>query len=351
MKQKEIKFGLVAPLPGASIDGLLKFAKRAERLGFDSVWFADHIVFVAKAEAPEAWTIIAALGRETKRVSMGTVSDPHRMHPAVFAQRLATVDQLSGGRAVLTLGVGESMNLDPFGIKWNRALARLRESVGVMRTLWEAEGPVDFQGEFYNLSKAFLQVKPFNRKRVPVYIASHGPKGLRLTGEIGDGWMPTDLNPKLYGEYLKIIEEGARGAGRAMDEIEPCLWVFTSVAKKGDEAYKALEPFRYVLMVPEQVEKAGYNVHLPEEYRSLSYFNILPTDEEKRQKLREMGSYFPREVVLDFTICGPKDDCIKKIEEFVESGVRHFALFYGFSPDKDYALRTYVKQIIPYFKG
>ncbi len=350
MTDTNIKFGMVAPLPGASAEGLLKFSKRCERLGFDSIWFADHILFVAKAEAPEAWTIIAAAVRETKKLYMGTVSDPHRMHPAVFAQRLATVDQLSHGRAILALGIGEAMNLDPFGIKWTRPLARIKEATGVMRTLWETETPVDFNGEFYSLSQAFIQVRPFDKKRIPIYLAAHGPKGLRLTGEIGDGWMPFQLTPKLYAEHLKMIEEGARTVGRSTDDIERCLWIFTSLGKNEDEAYRTLEPFRYVLIMQEQLEKAGYDVKIPEEYQGLSYFNVLPTEDVKRQKLRDLGKLFPREAVLDFTIAGSKRDCIKKIEQYIENGVRHFALFYGFSPDPAKALTTYAKEIVPYFR-
>lgn len=349
---KEIKFGLSAPMPGADLEGLLKFSVTAEKLGFDTVWYPDHVVFVSPTEAHEAWTVATAAAMKTSRVGFGTVSDPHRMHPAVFAQRLATMDHISKGRVCLSLGVGESMNLDAYGIKWDRPLARLREAMKVMQGLWKGDGRVNFQGEFYNLSDAFLQVKPYNRDRIPIYISTHTPKGLRLTGELADGWLPIDLNPDLYGEYLKTVEEGASGAGRTLDDaFDPALWVFTSLGKNEDEAYESLKPWRYVLIMQEQLEKAGYNVEIPEEYKGLNYFNVVPQDEAGRQKFRKIGEFFPREAVLDFTITGSKKDCIKKIEKFIEKGVRHFVLFYRFSPDQDKALKTYAKDIIPYFKG
>ena len=115
-----IKFGLSAPMPGADVNGLIEFSVKADQLGFDTIWYPDHLLFVAPgAIAPEAWTVASAAAMKTSNIQLGTVSDPHRMHPAVFAQRLASVDQLSKGRTVLTLGVGESMNLDAFGIEWN----------------------------------------------------------------------------------------------------------------------------------------------------------------------------------------------------------------------------------------
>ncbi len=347
---KEIKFGLAAPMPGADLKGLLDFSVQADELGFDTVWIPDHVVFVSPTEAHEAWTIATAAAMQTKNISIGTVSDPHRMHPAVFAQRLATIDHISNGRVTLTLGVGESMNLDAYGIEWNRPLARLREAMTVMQKLWASEGPCDFKGEFFNLKDAFLQVKPYLRDRIPIYIATHTPKGLKLTGELADGWLPLDLNPYLYGEYLKEIHAGAEGAGRNPDEIDPALWVFTSVGDSVDHAYETLEPFKYVLVMQEQLKKAGYDVEIPEEYHGLNYFNVIPQDEEGREKFRQIGQFFPREAILDFTITGAKKDCIEKIEKFIDKGVRHFVLFYRFSPDPAKALETYAKEIIPYFK-
>ena len=349
---QEIKFGLSAPMPGADVDGLVDFSVKADKLGFDTIWYPDHLLFVApQAIAPEAWTVASAAAMKTENIALGTVSDPHRMHPAVFAQRLATVDQLSKGRTVLCLGVGESMNLDAFGIEWGKPLSKLRESMDVMELLWETERPANYEGRFYNLENAFLQIKPYERTKIPFYIATHTPKGLRLTGEKGDGWLPIDLNPDLYSRYLGEIKTAADDVGRNLDDgFDPALWVFTSLGESVDAAYKTLEPFKYVLVMQDQLLKAGYDVEIPEEYHGLNYFNIVPTDEEGRQRFRELGQLFPREAILDFTITGAKKDCIEKIEKFIDAGVRNFVLFYRFSPDPDLALETYAKEIIPYFR-
>lgn len=349
---KDIKFGLSAPMPGADVDGLIEFSVKADKMGFDAVWYPDHLLFVAPgAIAPEAWTVATAAATCTGNIQLGTVSDPHRMHPAVFAQRLATIDQLSKGRVTATLGVGESMNLDAFGIEWNRPLGKLRESMEVMELLWKTDEPVDYEGEFYRLEDAFLQIKPYKRNSIPFYMATHTPKGLKLAGEKGDGWLPIDLNPALYSEYYGEIKKSADNIGRSLDDFDPALWVFTSLGDNVDEAYKSLEPFKYVLIMQEQLPRAGYDVDIPDEYKGLNYFNVVPTDEEKKKKFRELGQFFPREAVLDFTITGSKKDCIEKIEKFIDAGVRNFCLFYRFSPDPEKALEVYSKEIIPYFKG
>lgn len=347
----EIKFGLSAPMPGADLDGLLNFSQRADRLGFDTVWFPDHVVFVAPTTAYEAWTVGTLAATKTKNINMGTVSDPHRMHPAVMAQRLATIDHISQGRVNLALGVGESMNLDAYNIPWDKPLARVRESIEVMRKLWKEDSHVNYKGKFFQLKDAFLQIKPYQRNNIPVYLATHTPKGLKLTGETVDGWLPIDLNPGLYKEYLGDIKTAAKKAKRSLRKFDPALWVFTSVGENEDEAYKTLEPFKYVLVMQDQLLKAGYDVKIPKKYHGLNYFNVTPTDEKGRQKFRELGQYFPREAILDFTITGSYKDCIKKIERYISKGVRHFVLFYRFSPDPEKALQTYAKKIIPYFKN
>ncbi len=349
-----IKFGLSAPMPGADAAGLLEFSKKADKLGFDTIWYPDHTVFVAPgATAPEAWTIASAAAGITSNIQLGTVSDPHKIYPSTFAQRLATIDHLSKGRVTIAMGVGESMNLDAYGIPWNKPFTRMKEAVEVMQLLWKNDehSPVNYNGEFFKLQDAFLQMRPFERDRIPVYFATHTPKGLALTGKVGDGWLPIDLNPSLYEKYLGEIHSAADGAGRDRDEIDPALWVFTSLGENDDEAYKAIEPFKYVLIMQEQLEAAGYDVKIPDEYKGLNYFNIVPQDTEGRAKFREIGRFFPREAIMDFTITGSKDDCIKRIENFIDKGVRNFVLFYRFSPDPEKALETYAKEIIPYFKG
>ena len=101
----------------------------------------------------------------------------------------------------------------------------------------------------------------------------------------------------------------------------------------------------------DQLKKAGYDIDIPDEYKGLNYFNITPTDEDRKQRFRDMGQYFPRDAVIDFTITGSKEDCIKKIEKYVDKGVKHFVLFHYFSPDADKAMETYAKDIIPYFNS
>lgn len=134
---ENITFGIASPVPGESVENLIKITSNIEKADFDTIWFPDHVVFMAKTLTPEVWSVITAASMKTKKIVMGTIGDAHRIHPAIYAHRLATVDHISGGRIFVCVGYGEKMNLDPYGIKWNKPLTRVKESIEIMRSPME----------------------------------------------------------------------------------------------------------------------------------------------------------------------------------------------------------------------
>lgn len=345
----KVKFGITGPVPGESVESLINYTTLYEKDGFDTVWFPDHVVFMAKTITPEVWSIITAASLKTKKIEMGTIGDAHRIHPAIFAHRLATVDHISGGRIFVCVGYGEKMNLDPYGIKWNKPLKRVEESVKIMRALWRGE-PVDFNGELYQLSQAELRIKPTRESGIPIYIAATAPRALRVAGEYGDGWVTNAMPPRLFTGKSKAVEEGARAGGRTLDQIEKCIYIFISVAGNQGEAYKTLEPVKHALIWPELLSEAGYDIEMDDEYKGLQYTKIMPNDTEMLRKFREMGAkYYSREILLDFVIAGSKQDIIRRLEEYIEAGVNHF-IFRDFSPDRKKSRRILAKEIMPRFR-
>ena len=134
---KHLRFGCFLPVPAVPVEKLLRIAQVNEEAGFDSLWIPDHLLFIPHGIVPEAWSTLAAVAVATKKATLGTcVSDPHRHHPAVLAQKVATVDRISGGRAILGIGAGEAMNVVPFGIDWNRPVSKLVEAVKIIRGFW-----------------------------------------------------------------------------------------------------------------------------------------------------------------------------------------------------------------------
>jgi len=351
MSRKGVRFGAALPWT-TPVDQILDVARASEDAGFSSVWTGDCLVLEPGTKnVTEAWTILTAAAMVTKRVHLGTcVTDPHRYHPAVLAQRLATIDQVSGGRVTLGLGSGVACDLEPFGIEWNKPVSRIVEAVKLMRRLWTGE-KFSYEGEFWKFKDASLQVKPI-QSQVPIYFAANSPRTLRLTGELADGWLPETLSPKLYKKRLKFIEETARKVGRAPDDIDPGLCVRISIADKAEDAYKRLGEVKYILMFSpykEVLKEAGYEVELPKELSSLCYPKWLPTSEWK-QKITRYQELVPTEAAIEFSIAGTTHDCIDKIDEFVKAGVKHFILVdVANYKDQSKARELYRKEIIPRF--
>jgi alkanesulfonate monooxygenase SsuD/methylene tetrahydromethanopterin reductase-like flavin-dependent oxidoreductase (luciferase family) len=347
--KKNIKFGIAAPLPGVSIENLIKYTVSAEKYGFDSIWFPDHVLFMAKKINPEVWSVITAAAMKTSKIQMGAIGDPHRMHPAILAQRLATVDQISGGRIFMTLGYGEKMNLDAYGIKWDRPLRRVKESVEIIRALWSSES-VNYRGRFYKLKNAEIRITPVN-KQVPIYISATGPKSLKNAGSLGDGWITIAMPSSLFKKQAKVVNEQFRKAKKGRKKIEKCIYIFTSIANDIDQACSTLEPIKHALIWPELLDRCGYGVKIAKKYSGLKYTKIMPNDSKMLAKFREMGrKYYSRDILVDFVIAGSVQDVRDRIEQYINAGVDHF-VFRDFSPDKDKSIKLLSKQIIPYFKN
>ncbi len=161
-----IKFGYCGV--GFDIQDFVQEGCAAEIEGFSSFWIPDHFVDIPPAnDKYEPWIILAAIGTRTNKIHLGTIAtDCIRRHPATIAHTVSTLDNLTKGRAILGIGAGEAMHALPYGFEWpsaSKRLDRLSESVKVIRLLWKSNysSPVTFQGNFYHLSNARLDLRPY----------------------------------------------------------------------------------------------------------------------------------------------------------------------------------------------
>lgn len=342
-----IKFGLVPPVPGTEVRDLIEFVSNCEKGGFDSVWFPDHMLFMANRITPEVWSVITAASVVTERIHMGAIGDPHRIHPAVLAQRLATIDHISGGRIFACLGYGEKMNLDYYGIHWNKPLSRLRESVEIIKGFFNGD-KLDFHGEFFNLENAEIRIRPVNNSGVPVYIAATGPNSLKVAGQIGDGWITNAMPEELFSEKAKTVLSNINRTD--VKKFDKGIYIFLSVSENADEAYSRLDSIKHAIIWPELLGQAGFDIKIDDKFTGLEYTKIMPSDEDMIQRFREMGDrYYSREVVEKFVLCGTPEDIVKRLESYIDSGVDHFILR-DFSPDREYSFNMLKERIIPRFR-
>ncbi len=346
----EVKFGIEGPnYPWETIS---EVAQLAEQLGFDSYWMPDHTVAtgVRRWDALEAWGTLCALALKTKTIKLASgVSDTYRYHPAVLAQKATTCDIISGGRAILGIGIGEAMNLVPFGIPYDKPVSRTEEAVQIIKRLW-TEDFVDFQGNYYKLEKAFLQPKPVQKPHVPIYIAASSPRTMELVGKYGDGWLPANLTVERYKEGVEKVKEAARKAGRDPEAIDMAHFMYGVIAKDREEARKnVMLPAKLLLLTrPRILEAIGYT---PPTYDfEMTFKLVFPRDAEAwLAKAKEL----PDEVVEKSPIVfGTPDDFIERFDKYIKAGCRHFVMNFQVSPKvlKD-TVQLFAEKVIAYFKG
>jgi alkanesulfonate monooxygenase SsuD/methylene tetrahydromethanopterin reductase-like flavin-dependent oxidoreductase (luciferase family) len=184
-----VRFGILS-FAAAPYAELVRHWRTAEALGFDSAWLADDLLQPGSADF-EAWTLLAALARETRRLRLGTlVSSVVHRHPALLAAQAITLDYVSGGRAVVGIGAGGPPNnyallgLEPWSAR--ERLDRCAEQLAVLDPLLRGE-PVAFAGQYYRVAAAEVPV-PVQRPRPSLVVAAHGDRGLRLSAQYADGW-------------------------------------------------------------------------------------------------------------------------------------------------------------------
>ncbi|VXA92556.1 TIGR03557 family F420-dependent LLM class oxidoreductase [Nocardioides sp. AX2bis] len=202
---------------------LVRYAVGAEEAGFDFEVSSDHFSPWLKEQghAPHAWTVLGAVAQATERVGLMTyVTCPTiRYHPAIVAQKSATLQLLAEGRFTLGLGSGENLNEHVVGEGWpavKQRLEMLEEAIEIIRALHTGE-VVDFKGEYFDVASAHLWDVP--EQGVPIGVAAAGPRGIATFGPVADHLISTDPFPSLIEtwnatEGCARIGDGARAIGQ-----------------------------------------------------------------------------------------------------------------------------------------
>lgn len=164
-------------VPTMSVDELLDTVCLAEDLGYDYCMVADEGLM------HDVYALVGAAARATSRIRLGVVTNPYTRHPAATAAGIATINELSGGRAFVTLVAGGTMVLDPMGLQRSAPAAVMADTIEILRQLWTGE-PVTWQGRHHQLRDAQLSTGPHD---IAIWIAARGERLLALAGEQADG--------------------------------------------------------------------------------------------------------------------------------------------------------------------
>jgi probable F420-dependent oxidoreductase len=234
-------------------------ARRAEELGYDSIWVGDHLLYRRPGE-PEArgpwecWSLLAALAAATDRVELGPLVASTSFHaPAMLAKKAATVDEISGGRLILGLGAGwNETEYSAFGFPFDHRISRFEEAFTIIRTLL-TDGAIDFEGTFYTVRDCELRPRGPRPAGPPILLGSSGERMLAIGAPHIASWnawyADTGNRPAGVAALRDRVDAAARAAGRDPAEIERTVAVLVGLTGgagrlQGDTGQQGIEPLR-----------------------------------------------------------------------------------------------------------
>jgi FMNH2-dependent dimethyl sulfone monooxygenase len=173
-----------------------KCALKAEKMGIQSIWVADHMLNPIKGEktgALEAWTLLTALAAKTKSVELfhTTLCQGFR-YPAVLAKMCATIDDISEGRFRFSLGAGWfEREFTSYGVPWHdhdTRIDRSREQIEIIKSMW-TKPVTNYKGRFFEIIDGVLEPKPAQKPHPPIWWGGQSPKSRELVADLADGWL------------------------------------------------------------------------------------------------------------------------------------------------------------------
>ena len=246
-----MRFGFALPQIGsqAGPKALVTVAKRAEDLGFDSLWVLDRILWPVDPRAPypigdgslplqyknvldpvETLTFAAA---QTSRIALATgVLNLPWYNPVLLARRLSTLDILSRGRLRVGFGIGWSPDeYEAAGAPWQDRGKRADESIEMLKKIWTTD-PVEFEGKYYRIAKSFIGPKPVQKPHPPIYMAAFTPSAMKRVAAEANAWLLVGIPLSGVGAMFDAIKKMAKEAGRDSSALELIVTAGVEIHKK-----------------------------------------------------------------------------------------------------------------------
>lgn len=238
--KRRLSFGIKTTQAGISYQDIQSIWLEADGIPlFEHAWLWDHMVPLrgdVRGPALEAWTLLAALAAQTRRLRLGVILTSNRLRPpAVLAKMAATTDIISAGRLILGIGAGGFRVAEPAGMELVQrelgaygidiaspaeAIAALGEACTIIRRMWTEAEPFDYEGRFYRLRGAICEPKPLQKPGPPILIGASGEKlGLRVVAEHADVWLLPATTADEFRRKSQILDDHCHAIGRDPDEI------------------------------------------------------------------------------------------------------------------------------------
>jgi len=322
-----MRLGLMIGYAGPQIEVPLAMIQAADQLGYYAVWTAE--AYGSDCVTPLAW-----IGAQTQNIRLGTaiIQMPART-PAMTAMTAMTLDQLSGGRMLLGLGLSGPQVVEGWhGQAYGKPLGKTREYVEIVRAILAREQPVVHQGEHYQIPyqgpDATGLGKPLRsilhgRRDLPIYLAAIGPKNVELAAEIADGWLPIFFSPRHYdGVFKANVEAGFAKAGQgkrlAGFDIAPSVPV--AMGDDINQCRNTIKPFLALYVGGMGAKNKNFYYDLVCRYGYEAAAAQIQALYLQGKKL-EAAMAVPDELVDDVALCGPKARIAERLALWKQSPV------------------------------
>jgi 5,10-methylenetetrahydromethanopterin reductase len=308
-----MKFSYVM-LPDYPLVDSMESIRKADELGFYGCYSADETWH------KDMWLLFAAAADKTSNIRFGpSLSGVVLREPTLIAQSVATLDELTGGRAECVISCGNFGLLAQYHIDWTqmRPLSRTLEAHKVIRTLLD-EGSINFEGEFYKYTGLFTFARPV-QQRLPVLLgAMRGPRSFRLAGQVTDGvHHALSYTREAYDYLVDNVRKGAEKAGRDWQSLDIGAWIVFAIGRDSAAAKEAARSMvgLYASSMPaEQLERNGVRPQdLQPVIDALGKGDLAGAIELTRPDIAERLS-----------VAGTPEECVAKLRsEIVDAGVNH----------------------------
>jgi 5,10-methylenetetrahydromethanopterin reductase len=304
-----IEFSVHFAADGDLLDKI-KFVQFSEKLGIDMVWVADENFF------RDAYVLLTMIALNTSKTRIGIgCTNPYSRHPVMTAVAAATLNDVSSGRFVLTLGSGSNYDL------LNHLLVDGRHHVGVCKDALKVMRPllngmtVTYEGKYLKVLNARLGFAP--QHPTPIYLGCRGPQMLRLAGNLTDGAFLNGVPLEYMPFALGYIREGMRRAGKNLEDFVIINETGFAVSDNPDEARELVKQtmIYYFLSTPSYVlEKVGLD-----EKDLEPLMKAFPD-------MNKVGSLITDDMIDKFSVAGSPKECVNRMRAYVGAGVNHFSL-------------------------
>jgi 5,10-methylenetetrahydromethanopterin reductase len=308
---RSVALGIALPLE-APIEELVATAREAEQLGCSFVWVNDDRL------QKDPFTVLGAIALGTERVRLGPgVTNPYSRHPALLTTAIATLDELSGARAVLGLGAGGT-NHRALGVERAAPVATMRAAIELVRRLLRGE-VVTVEGRTLVSREAVLDFEP-PRTEVPIYLGARGPRMLELAGELADAVIVGNVATAAGWRYARDrVHEGAVRAGRPPGAVPLVAWLYCSVADVAAAARDAVRPMVATSLVTSRPILADLGLAYPPRFaETMARLEWSLSS----AAAREAGAVLSTEALAWFSLAGTPEECrgrlTRLLEEFPE---------------------------------